>query len=132
MTTRRRGRGEGSIYKRADGRWAATVNLGWEAGKRKRKTVYGKSRAHVADKLRQLQNRAADGLPALDERQRTGDYLRWWLANVLPGTVKDSTADNYGYILRRYVMPSIERIPLAKLGPQHVQSMIRSLADQGL
>ena len=25
----KRGANEGSIYKRADGRWAATINLGW-------------------------------------------------------------------------------------------------------
>ena len=36
----KRGNNEGSIYKRADGRWTATVNLGYEDGKRKRKSLY--------------------------------------------------------------------------------------------
>ena len=36
---RKRGNREGSIYKRADGRWAATVDLGWYGGKRRRKTL---------------------------------------------------------------------------------------------
>src|SRR5262249_27537688 len=43
----RRGHGEGSIHKRADGRWAATIDLGWEDGRRKRKTLYGKTRREV-------------------------------------------------------------------------------------
>lgn len=40
---KRRGHGEGSIYQRQDGRWAATVDLGWHDGKRKRKAVYAKT-----------------------------------------------------------------------------------------
>jgi integrase len=51
MTARRRGHGEGSIYRRSDGRWAAMVDLGWHAGKRRRKFLYGRTRAEVAKKL---------------------------------------------------------------------------------
>ena len=43
----RRGNGEGSIYKRADGRWAAALTL--EGGKRR--TLYGKTRQQVAKGL---------------------------------------------------------------------------------
>ena len=35
----RRGRGEGSIVKRSDGRWMAQADLGWRDGKRRRKTL---------------------------------------------------------------------------------------------
>ena len=45
---RKRGNGEGAIYKRRDGRWVAAVHLGWVDDpqhpgrkKRKRKVVYG-------------------------------------------------------------------------------------------
>ena len=47
----RRGPGEGSIYQRKDGRWAGSVHLGYEGGKRIRKHVLGHSRAEVKDKL---------------------------------------------------------------------------------
>ena len=47
----RRGNSEGSIYKRKDGRWAAAVNLGWQDGKRKRKTFYGRTRQEVQVQL---------------------------------------------------------------------------------
>jgi len=33
---RRRGRNEGSIFKRRDGRWEAQLDLGWQDGKRRR------------------------------------------------------------------------------------------------
>ena len=48
---RKRGQGEGSIYKRKDGLWAAAVNLGYEEGKLQRKVYYGKTRDEVSNKL---------------------------------------------------------------------------------
>ena len=45
----KRGNNEGSIYKREDGRWAATINLGWQDGKRRRKTFYAKTRREVQE-----------------------------------------------------------------------------------
>jgi hypothetical protein len=36
----KRGQNEGSIVKRADGRWCAVLNLGYADGKRKRKYYY--------------------------------------------------------------------------------------------
>ena len=46
--TRRRGHGEGAIYRTADGRWRAAVELGWEDGKRKRHNLNGRTREEVA------------------------------------------------------------------------------------
>ena len=51
MTGRRRGHGEGSVYRRSDGRWVAVLDLGWRGGKRSRKYFYGKTREQVARKL---------------------------------------------------------------------------------
>jgi integrase len=131
--TRRRGHGEGSIYKRAsDGLWVGVVDLGWQQGKRSRKTVYGKTRAEVVTKLRKVQRDVEQGLPVIDERRTTGDYMTWWAESVLPGTVKPSTADDYRWIIEKYIVPHIGKIQLAKLQPNHVQSMLRALERQGL
>jgi len=60
VTRKRRGRGEGSISQRPDGVWEGSVSLGYDGeGKRRRKTVYGKIKAEVQDKLRELQNSGA-------------------------------------------------------------------------
>jgi integrase len=58
--------GEGSVYQRAsDGRWIGSVTLGWDDGKRVRKTVSAKTAAEVREKLRmvtkQARCRASDG-----------------------------------------------------------------------
>ena len=55
---KRRGNGEGGIYQReSDGKWCASVDLGFVNGKRRRKVIYGKTRKEVADKLKALQYR---------------------------------------------------------------------------
>ncbi len=53
--TKRRASGEGSIYKRKDGRWAADFTIGrTSTGKRRRKTVYGRTQAEVLKRLAEL------------------------------------------------------------------------------
>jgi integrase len=50
MTKKRRGNGEGTIYKRKDGRYEARYTVHTASGP-KRKAIYGKTRAEVAEKL---------------------------------------------------------------------------------
>ena len=79
MMGTRRGNGEGSITKRGDGRWMGQANLGWQDGKRCRKTVYGRTKREVQDKLREALHRSDLGLPALPEQETVGAFLRRWL-----------------------------------------------------
>jgi hypothetical protein len=51
MPARRLAYGEGTIFKRKDGRWLSIAELGWQNGKRRRNYVYGRTRAEVAAKL---------------------------------------------------------------------------------
>ena len=48
----RRGAGEGGIYRRADGRWTASVELPRRGGKRRRKVLYARRRAELLAKVR--------------------------------------------------------------------------------
>ena len=49
MATRRRGKGEGSIYRRRDGLWVGSADLGPQGGRRRRDAVYGKTQKEVRD-----------------------------------------------------------------------------------
>ena len=75
MATNRRGRGEGSIVQRADGRWMARVDLGWAAGKRQFKAIYRRTRRAAAEALRDELKAAQDGTLIADERQTVGQFL---------------------------------------------------------
>jgi integrase len=128
----RRGAGEGSVYEiKSRGLWAASVDLGMVDGKRVRKVVKAKKKEDVLAKMRELQHQNGLGLPIPDGNLTTEQWLNYWLEEVLPGEVKESTATNYGNVLNFYVIPHIGRVPLAKLGPEHVQRMMRTLDHAG-
>jgi integrase len=129
--TARRGHGEGSIYRRTDGRWAGVIDLGWINGKRSRKYVYGKTRADVASRLRIAQSSVASGLPIGPERLTVADCLDAWL-DAIEGSVGVGTLDTYGRVVRLYLKPHVGRKRLAKLSPADVSTMLRSMEHSGL
>jgi integrase len=71
-------------------------------------------------------------MPLGDSRTTTATFLLLWCGEVLPGTVKDRTADGYRDILERYVIPAIGSVRLLDLRPEHVHRMLRSLEEGGL
>jgi hypothetical protein len=91
MSMHRRGRGEGSIVQRADGRWMARVDLGWQDGKRRSKAIYGRTRRAVADALQNALRAAQDGTLVADERQTVPAFLARWLQDVARTRVRPRT-----------------------------------------
>ena len=129
----RRGAGEGSVYRQPDGGWIAAVELGRDStGKRVRKTAKAKTKREVLAKIEAIKARHAAGLPVSDDKRTTAEYLDHWLDNVLPGTVKERTEASYRWVIGKNIVPHIGKIPLAQLSPIHVQTMMRTLENQGL
>ena len=130
MTTRR-GRGEGSITRRADGRWMARVDLGWQDGKRRRKTLYGRTKREVQDKLRETLHRTEKGLPPIPEQETVGAFLRRWL-EIVRGKVRPRTHKSYEQVVRIHLEPGIGRVRLAKLTPLDVSAWFESRHAAGV
>ena len=128
----RRGNNEGSIYKRTDGRWAAAINLGWQAGRRKRKTFYGETRRVVQEQLSAALRAQQQGLPMVSERQTVELFLDRWLSDSVEPRLKPRTYQSYAEIVRLHLSPSLGRIRLAKLTPQQVQRLINEKLSDGL
>lgn len=93
----KRGQNEGSIYKRADGRWAAIVSIDWKNGKRRRKFFYAKTRKEVQEKLTAAIRDQQLGLPIALEKQTTGQFLQWWFEHVARQTVRPKTLAFYDF-----------------------------------
>jgi hypothetical protein len=109
--TKRRGHGEDSIYfDQVNGCWVGAVSLGYTpGGKRRRRTVRGRTKTEVRDKLRALREDIAASVkvPAAYTVQRAVDD---WLASGLDGRSR-STATKY----RLVVKPLVERLGRASL-----------------
>lgn len=128
----KRGLNEGSIYRRKDGRWAGAISLGYLGGTLKRKTVYGTTRKEVQERMTRLLHEKQSGLPVVGEKQKLGEFLADWLENWVKPTVKPKTFSSYADTVRLHLVPSLGRVTLTKLTPQHVQAMLNERLGSGL
>lgn len=124
----RRGNNEGTIAKRADGRWVAAVSL----SDGRRKWLYGKTRAEVGVKLTTTLKVSQDNLPLPPERETVEAFLKRWLVDVAKPAVRPSTYASYEALVRLHLVPGLGKIPLARLSPQHVQTLLNQKRDKGL
>ena len=131
MASTRRGKGEGSIYRRKDGLWVGTADLGLQGGRRKRKTVYGKSQGEVREKLRALQRTVESGSMPAPANLTVGRFLEDWLEHFLPGTVSPRTEHIYRHAVSTWLVPSVGSIKLRKLTPADVSGLLSALEAQG-
>jgi hypothetical protein len=123
----RRGNNEGTIQKRADGRWQAIVST--EGGKRK--YLYGRTRHEVANRLSEALHEIQQRLPLLDERQTVQHYLETWIEMVKP-QIRASSWRRYSDYVRVHLVPALGRLHLAKLSAQHLQLLYARKLSDGL
>jgi integrase len=120
------------VHQRADGRWVASVEAGLDRdGHRRRPRAVRRIKREALAALDELRHQADQGVTP-ERTQSVGEFVEWWLAAVVPDTVKPSTVDAYADIVRLYVVPHVGRVKLAKLTPQHVKSMLRAMEAVGL
>ena len=128
MTKKRRGTGEGTVYKRKDGRWEAAVSL----GNGRRKSVYGHTQREVQEKKTALLNSLRQGLPLPGERLTVGEFLEAWLREHAQHTVRPATLRSYRAKVQNYLIPALGRISLVKLTPRHVEKMMTEQIQAGV
>jgi integrase len=127
MSAGRRGNGEGTIVKRADGRWTAAIICdGYQ-----RKWIYGKTRRDVSDRLRKIRSDVAEGRPVMNERLTMAEYLNRWLYEVAKQRTRPMTWRGYEHLVRLHILPTLGRVRLAKLTPQHVHSLVTQKVSEG-
>jgi len=124
--TSRRTPGEGAIYKTKAGRWRAAVDLGWQDGKRQRKYLSGPTKAAVARKVRDAMSQVEAGVPLT--RDGVGptveEWLWYWHDNVQTRRVREATLSAQEVMIRRHLVPSLGKIRLRELTPEHVESLL--------
>lgn len=121
---KRRGNGEGCIYKRPDGTWAGQVSIGYDpaTGKLRRKSFYGKTRKEVADKMAQALQGVRSGTFVEPAQTTFGEWLDKWLTSYKKSQLKPSTYESYEALVNVHIKPALGKVPMAKLQAHMLQS----------
>ena len=123
---RRRGNGEGSVYRRGDGRVVGE----YVDANGKRRYVSGKTKLEVRAKLRKLLTDRDEGIAYDSENLTVGDYLDRWLEAV-KGSVRDRTWERHEQVVRLHLKPAIGGVKLDRLNALQVQSVYDGVAHFG-
>jgi|SRR5215208_1088976 len=130
--SKRRGNGEGSITRhKRSGLYMARYTVETPTGP-KRKTIYGKKREDVSEKLAKALANRADGIVVDDKNLTVGEYLDRWLSDCVRDTVRESTFSRDKYLVTNHIKPSLGRLKLKNLNAIHLQGLYRERLDSGL
>lgn len=122
-----RGHGEGTIYQRQDGRWAASITL--ENGKRK--SFYGKTRKEVAEKLQRALQEQKQGVLVTEPSVKVKDYLSQWLEEVHKPSIRLNTYARQRILVYKHIIPELGHTQVQRLTPQQVQSLYTHKLEEG-
>lgn len=119
-----RGKGEGSLYKRADGMWCTSIELppGLD-GKRRRKVVCRKSKADVVTELRKFQTELAKSGDLPTSSITLAKWAAHWLEKIAPKDIKPRTLAGYRTVIDGYIVPLLGKKNLSKLSAQDVRRL---------
>lgn len=123
--TKRRTRGDGAFFQRANGDWIGRVELpSGPDGKRRYRTVSSVDRNKAMEKLKQLRKDVADGRIATTTTTTVEKWMLHWIDNihakrkVRPGVIAD-----YRACIINHINPAVGKKRIDKFTPQHVRDL---------
>jgi integrase len=122
----RRGKHEGSIYRRRNETWAAQVSIGG-----KRITYSSRSRAECQQWVRRNLDQIDQGMTFEGRELTLGQYLREWIL-VKRNAVRAKTAFQYEKLIQLYLDPGLGAMRLQDLNLRVVNLFYQKLIVQGV
>ena len=126
------GNGEGGITRhKKSGLYMARYTVQTPTGP-KRKTLYGKTRREVGERLTKAKADRDGGLVFDADNIKLGEYLGRWLTDSVRDTVRPTTFERYEQMVRLHIRPVLGQLKLKNLTPTHVRGLYREKLDAGL
>ena len=107
--------------------WEARYTTGYDpgTGKQIQRTIYGKTKKEVAQKLRDVTTDIDHGVYLNPCKLTVGEWMDIWAKEYLVG-VKEATAYAYKASIRKHIKPAMGAIKLDALNPHTIQSFYNS------
>jgi integrase len=129
---KKNGNGEGGITRhKGSGLYMARYTVQTPTGP-KRKTLYGKTRREVDEKLTKAKANRDDGLVFDADNLTLGNYLDRWINDSVRDTVRQRTWERYEQIVRVHIKPALGRVKLKNITPTHARALYREKLNTGL
>lgn len=127
MAVKKRSNGEGGISRRKDGRYEGR----YYDGDKKRRTLYGKTRKEVAEKLRKAiaENEKPPAFVPVDIT--FAEFVHQY-DDAVRDTMKKRSLETYRDISRLHLLPAFGNTKLDDLTRDHVQKLYAQKRDAGL
>ena len=128
---KQRSDGEGGVWQEKTGkhagRWRGAISITDAAGKRKRREVYGKTRADVVKKVKALQQQQQQGVNLTLKRPTVAAFLQLWLDQAIAPNRKPRTLQSYQDTIRLYIAPHLGGVVLDELTTARIQAWVNTL-----
>lgn len=114
----------GHITKRGKDSYSIAISLGKDAatGRYKQQWVSVKGTKKDAEKkLSEILNQLDNGTFIKPGKTTLGEYLDKWLRDYVKPNLAPRTAEGYDHIINRHISPSLGKITLTQLKPEHLQ-----------
>ena len=131
--SKRRKQGEGTLRKRADGRWEARVVIGYDGkGLPITKNVTAMEKGKCLEKLEQLKEKCGVQLTGKVKAEMAfGDWLDFWYQQYAKQTLRPTTQSGYENMIYNHIITDIGKIPLNKLTQNDLQQFYTRLKNGG-
>ena len=125
---------KGSIRQRSKGTWEIFYDVGrdpvTEKRRQKSQTVKGTKR-DAQRRLREILLSLEQGSYVKPNKITLGEWLTQWLKDYASMNTTDRTQESYSYIVEGHLIPSLGKVVLADLQPQHIQSYYAEKLSKG-
>ena len=96
----------------------------------KRKYIYAKTKAELAEKVRAVQAEIAGGL-LVDDSTTFGEVAQVWLDKYKKPAVRETTLRTITSMLNAIVMPRLGSLRVKDITPLHIQDLVAFMTDKG-
>jgi len=125
---------KGHIRQRSKGSWEIFYEMAADTvtGRRRQKSQTVKGTKREAQRvLREVLMSLEQGAYVKPNKVTLGDWLRQWLKDYASMNTTDRTQESYSSIVERHLIPSLGKVMLHDLQPQHIQSYYAEKLSNG-